>query len=279
VEIPLNHTIQHDVEAFKRGSGEEKMSREVTINDVSGLRCTVRPECLDPSNETLSERHLRFAMESLESTEVGEKERANAISWAKKAVDSRMGFLLSTLGINPAPLRFPDRVQRCNQAGMLAPRILTKLNRLRNQVEHESHDPDLVDVENFVDIAGLFVFGTQWFVRRFPKQVDFEPRFGEQPFSDWFEPFVSVAMPPRGGILQFRARLFSCDPNSIPEEVIHELADSVPELEHEFVCLEPLHPYLWRLDYSIERDDPEYWDWVRFLLHRFTDQTDLPLLA
>src|SRR5262245_40283381 len=47
------------------------------------------------------------------------------------------------------------------ELGVIAPRILSKINRHRNELEHEYTCPDPDSVEDFVDVVALFLEATR----------------------------------------------------------------------------------------------------------------------
>ena len=93
------------------------MAERMSIDDLEGTTCIVENYyCLDEASETLSYRHLRFAFESLEGDRIGEKGRADAITWAKRALDARLGLLLSAMGFDSS---WPCKINRvCSSIGL-----------------------------------------------------------------------------------------------------------------------------------------------------------------
>ncbi|MFL6645628.1 MAG: hypothetical protein ACJ8GM_15125, partial [Paraburkholderia fungorum] len=53
-----------------------------------------------------------------------------------------------------------------------APRILNRLNQLRNQVEHEYLVPSRSEVETFIDVTSLFAASTQRWINRQPSEIE-----------------------------------------------------------------------------------------------------------
>lgn len=83
----------------------------------------------------------------------------NALSNAKRAIDCQIFNLLSALGLS-ATGNIHKRVERIEDVGILAPRILKKVNKIRNLLEHEFQKPSVEEAEDAVDIATLFVEAT-----------------------------------------------------------------------------------------------------------------------
>ncbi|WP_082385683.1 hypothetical protein [Achromobacter sp. 2789STDY5608621] len=97
----------------------------------------------------------------------------NALSNAKKALHLRLEDLcLGFGGVNPKSRRtFPDLIRYIRECGLVAPRVLDRLNAQRNAVEHDYILPTEPDVETFVDVAHLFVAATDRWVSRRPCQI------------------------------------------------------------------------------------------------------------
>lgn len=81
----------------------------------------------------------------------------NALSNAKRAIDCRVDKLLIIFGINPKNWYFPQKIEYLKDVGVIAPRIVEKVNRNRNYLEHNYKCPDKEKAYDAVDIASLFV--------------------------------------------------------------------------------------------------------------------------
>ncbi|WP_073110353.1 hypothetical protein [Pollutimonas bauzanensis] len=97
----------------------------------------------------------------------------NALSNAKKALHLRLEDLC--LGFGAVDLKnlrtFPALIKYIRECGLVAPRVLDRLNAQRNAVEHDYILPVEPDVETFVDVAHLFVAATDRWVSRRPCQI------------------------------------------------------------------------------------------------------------
>ncbi len=89
----------------------------------------------------------------------------NSISNSKRAIDCQLDLLLISFGFFELSCakqwRFPRKIELINDVGVLAPRILKKINKQRNLLEHQYIRPTLEQVEDFLDIANLFIAGTE----------------------------------------------------------------------------------------------------------------------
>ena len=84
----------------------------------------------------------------------------NALSNAKRAIDCQVTNILQGFGLS-IPKQFPTKLEKIAALGLVAPRIVKKIVRLRNLLEHEFHNPQLAEVEDAVDVATLFLEATR----------------------------------------------------------------------------------------------------------------------
>lgn len=99
----------------------------------------------------------------------------NALSNAKKALHLRLEDVC--LGFGCGSLKsvksFPKLIAYARNCGVVAPRVLERLDSRRNMVEHEFDVPKKEDVENFVDVVQLFLAATDRWEFRMPVDVDY----------------------------------------------------------------------------------------------------------
>jgi hypothetical protein len=83
----------------------------------------------------------------------------NSLSNTKRAIDSQLDSLLIGFGLSERlkKLNFPKKIEFLNNIGVISPRILTKINRKRNLLEHEYKNPSEEEVEDALDVAILFI--------------------------------------------------------------------------------------------------------------------------
>jgi hypothetical protein len=117
--------------------------------------------------KTSSAEFLTFAEDDLK--EMGKRGNANALANAKRAVDSQIEAIIKVLGISKAK-SFPNRIANINKVGLVAPRVLTRLSQLRNKLEHDFEIPEREVVEDFLDIASLFLEVTNWIFKEHASQ-------------------------------------------------------------------------------------------------------------
>mgnify|MGYP001616191469 CR=1 FL=1 len=144
---------------------------EVGAYTWSGLR--MRKDPLSASNL------LEFAIADLKDGDVAAsaspRHLVNALSNAKKALHLRLEDVC--LGFGCGSLKsvksFPKLIAYARNCGVVAPRVLERLNSRRNMVEHEFDVPKKEDVENFVDVVQLFLAATDRWEPRMPVDVDY----------------------------------------------------------------------------------------------------------
>lgn len=98
--------------------------------------------------------YLKFAEQDLRRG--GVRGFVNAMGNSKRAIDCQIHVVLEGLGVS-ASGNFPQKLERIEQLGLVAPRILKKTVQLRNRLEHDFHRPHLDEAENAVDVATLFL--------------------------------------------------------------------------------------------------------------------------
>lgn len=94
-------------------------SRTITVPENQGLEITPR-------------QYLTFAQEDInEST--SQRALINSLGHAKRAIHLQTDIVLGAFGFKaPDELSFPRKLELCTSCGIVAPRILKRLNKLRN---------------------------------------------------------------------------------------------------------------------------------------------------
>lgn len=90
-----------------------------------------------------------------------ERNRCNCLGNCKRAIDCQIDHLIDRLGFLPLARKdkwkMPQKIEFISQMGVVAPRILRRVNQLRNRLEHEFDAPSAEKVEDALDVATLFV--------------------------------------------------------------------------------------------------------------------------
>jgi hypothetical protein len=123
-------------------------------NTKSEPRATGIKESLEPRD------FLNFAV--ADSGALGdERNRVNCLGNSKRAIDCQVDRLIQRLGYLPLARKerwdIPRKLKFIERVGVVAPRILRRLNTLRNRLEHQFSPPAKDQVEDALDIATLFI--------------------------------------------------------------------------------------------------------------------------
>lgn len=118
--------------------------------------------------ELKPEDFMRFAIRDMKDT-TEERSLVNALSNIKRAIDCRTASLLCFFGVYDKSKKedwnFPQSTDFLLKVGVLAPNILRKINKKRNELEHDFKKPTHEEVADFLDIAQLFFAFTDQFLK------------------------------------------------------------------------------------------------------------------
>jgi len=94
--------------------------------------------------------------------------RVNTLSNIKRAIECRIDELLYNLCLyvksKDENWNFPKKIEVLKDLEIIAPRILTKINRQRNLLEHEYVNPSKDDIADALDVTVLFIGYTDRFM-------------------------------------------------------------------------------------------------------------------
>lgn len=129
---------------------------ELTIEEVE-----VEP--IEIPFELTPREFLTFAKEDLKTD--GLRSFVNALSNAKRAIDCQLDSLIYCYGLFKTSDRekwtFPKKIDILNKIGLEIPNIVMKVNTSRVELEHKYKKPDRHIVEDWVDVAELFIKSTE----------------------------------------------------------------------------------------------------------------------
>lgn len=118
--------------------------------------------------EITPKQFLEYAEKAIK--EGGQAGYINALSNIKRAIDCQLDLVLYILGQSKKAKKegwkFPRKIEFIRSVGLVAPEILTKINRKRNELEHKYKYPATEEVKDALDIANLFLASTNKFVER-----------------------------------------------------------------------------------------------------------------
>ncbi len=101
----------------------------------------------------------------------------NALSNSKRALDCQLDTLMVAFGYYKKSQKefwnFPKKLTLISDLGILAPRVLSKINTQRNLLEHQFIKPVKDQVEDFLDIAMLFIASTDRYSLKFITHLTF----------------------------------------------------------------------------------------------------------
>jgi hypothetical protein len=154
--------------------------------------------------DTTPRRYLDFAIEDLEAGNTPKQSRilVNRLSNAKRALHLQVETIAKAFGFPPKKKGFPnfhDYLSFCQKCGIVTPRILKKLNTVRNAVEHEYYIPTESETEDFIDVVELFLAATDKFIYQFPTSMEWLP--GTTDDSVQFEIDTVQLLPNTGSLL------------------------------------------------------------------------------
>lgn len=121
-----------------------------------------------PSDDNIFEINpvdfLNFAEQDLKDGK-DERNLVNSLSNVKRALDCQIELLIYDCGYSKRAKKerwnFPEKLKFLKTQNIVAPRILKKINTLRNLLEHEFKKPGLDKVEDALDVVTLFIHYVQ----------------------------------------------------------------------------------------------------------------------
>ncbi|SRR6266545_4426835 len=132
-------------------------------------------ESLEFSTEVTPSQYLEYARKDLQD---GGDPRSiiNAVSNAKRALHLQVDTIANGYGYQKLKRssKFPAKLEFLGEIGIATPSIISKLNALRNKVEHEYAVPDLEQIKDYCDVVELFLRATESTINIFPDVVEFE---------------------------------------------------------------------------------------------------------
>lgn len=118
--------------------------------------------------------YVQFAQLDIDGTD--KRSTINALSNAKRGLECQIDSLMLAFGMGTLAERWsvPKKLEVLQELGVIAPRILTKINRHRNEMEHEYTCPKHDVVGDFVDVVALFVHATNIHINDRLLEISFE---------------------------------------------------------------------------------------------------------
>ncbi|WP_419207854.1 hypothetical protein ACN08N_21255 [Photobacterium leiognathi subsp. mandapamensis] len=137
--------------------------------------------------------YFNYAIQDIEEAE-GSRSLINAFLNAKRALHYQIDLLIEAYGYKSYKNRntFPAKLEYCKKCGIVSPRILEKLNKVRNEIEHDYTVPTRSEVDDFIDVVELFLAATDRFFYRLPDNIVF-PGLDED-YQDQFNDIYNVKL-------------------------------------------------------------------------------------
>lgn len=116
--------------------------------------------------------YLSFAREDLYA---GDEARniINAVGNAKRALHLQVETICNGYGYKSKSKDFPPKLNFLRQIGVIAPKILEKMNKTRNRIEHAYYCPTFDEADDFIDIVELFLYATISFIAFYLSKSEF----------------------------------------------------------------------------------------------------------
>ena len=115
---------------------------------------------------------LKYAEADITSKDKGSL--VNTLSNTKRALDCQIEIIICEHGLKNKLKKerwnFPKKIKFLREKKIVAPRVLEKINKTRNMLEHEFKKPNLDKVEDALDVVTLFI-GYSKQLKRVPDNI------------------------------------------------------------------------------------------------------------
>jgi len=112
--------------------------------------------------EICAEDFLKFALKDSKGGDL--RSRVNALGNVKRAIECRVDSLLYNHCLHEKSEKerwfFPKKIEVIRKLGIVAPDILKKINKKRNELEHRYIKPTEDEVNDALGVAELFLTAT-----------------------------------------------------------------------------------------------------------------------
>lgn len=110
-----------------------------------------------PDFELKPHEYLDFASKAL--TGGTDADKINCVAHLKRAVECETDTFIAVLNIqkNPNLKNFPKKMSFIQELGLMPSRSVSKLNKIRNRMEHEYSIPEIDDLSLYFDLVAGYV--------------------------------------------------------------------------------------------------------------------------
>jgi hypothetical protein len=137
-------------------------------------------------SEIEAEDFLEFAKEDSKGRDL--RSCVNALGNVKRAIECRIDSILYVYCLHKKSEKekwdFPKKIEIIEQLGIVAPSILKRINKKRNELEHRYVKPTEEEVDDGRDVAKLFLAYTSQLVANpvtsFAKEGDYEIKLNRE---------------------------------------------------------------------------------------------------
>ncbi|RPJ74972.1 MAG: hypothetical protein EHM20_09715 [Alphaproteobacteria bacterium] len=166
----------------------ENERKSIPLNEFLSLMSLAAGRIVISTDEKISLEYDGFNIQAREFMKYAETDLeqgttqglVNALSNAKRAVDCQVDTVLGCFGLL-SRRNFSEKIKALGQLGIVTPRIVSKVVRARNYLEHEFIKPTREQVEDAVDVAYLFISLLDYGIRNFYFAFGIEPPMDEKP--------------------------------------------------------------------------------------------------
>ena len=127
------------------------------------------------STDITPAQYLEFARKDLEGDSEA-RNIINALGNIKRALHLQVDTIAEGYAYHKLKRssKFPAKLEFLGEMGIATPSIISKLNTLRNKVEHDYAVPELEQIKDYCDVVELFLRATESTINTFPDMVEFE---------------------------------------------------------------------------------------------------------
>lgn len=141
------------------------MSISITVKEILDYdfnKLTRRTQQNLKVYEICAEDFLEFAKEDFKGQDL--RSWVSALGNAKRAIECRIDTILYNYCLQKKSEKegwfFPKKIEVLRELGIVAPDILKKTNKKRNELEHQYAKPTKEDVDDAIGVAELFLNAT-----------------------------------------------------------------------------------------------------------------------
>jgi len=106
--------------------------------------------------------YLEFAEDELERDTPAA--RINCVGHLKRAIECELDTLFGVLHLSKYAPNLPKKLEFIAAIGIVSPRSLTKLNKMRNRMEHEYAIPEFQELDIYFDLASSFIHTLEGYI-------------------------------------------------------------------------------------------------------------------